>query len=374
MLIETQLLKESCNKILNAIDTSGSSNLTDLVELKTENNSLYLNVTNTEYYVSAIFPINTDEKFHATVNADKFLKLIPQLTTEVVEITFKDNYVAIKANGRYKIPVIFSGDEMMSLPKIEINNKTCEMVIDSEVLKSISYYNVKELQKGVIINPDIQKLHYVDEKGAVTFTTGACVNNFTLEKPIKILLNNKIVKLFKLFDTETVGFALGHDALSDEIIQTKIQLRNNNIELTAILNCDDSLMRAIPVDKIRGRAEANYEHTVNISKNDLLQAINRLYIFTGDDKSKAKPAIFEFDPTNMDLIVWDDNRENSEVIKFTGVSGVDKTEIVLDLKDLKLTLDTCNEQYISLSFSNNGQAVVIKRLNIYNVLPLCDLN
>lgn len=374
MLIETQLLKESCNKILNAIDTSGSSNLTDLVELKTEDNKLYLNVTNTEYYVSAIFPINTDEKFHATVNADKFLKLIPQLTTEAVEITFKDNHVAIKANGKYKIPVIFSGDEMMSLPKIGINNKTCEMVIDSEVLKSISYYNVKELQKGVIINPDIQKLHYVDEKGAVTFTTGACVNNFTLEKPIKILLNNKIVKLFKLFDTETVGFALGHDALSDEIIQTKIQLRNSNIELTAILNCDNSLMRAIPVDKIRGRAEANYEHTVNISKNDLLQAINRLYIFTGDDKSKAKPAVFEFDPTTMDLIIWDDNRENSEIIKFTGISGSDKTEIILDLKDLKLTLDTCNEQYISLSFSNNGQAVVIKRLNIYNVLPLCDLN
>ena len=52
------------------------------------------------------------------------------------------------------------------------------MVVDSEVLKSISHYNVKELAKGIIINPDIQKLHYVDEKGALTFTTGACVNNF----------------------------------------------------------------------------------------------------------------------------------------------------------------------------------------------------
>ena len=372
MLIETQALKESCNKILNAIDSSGSSDLTDLVELKAENSTLYLNVTNTEYYVSAMFPLNTNEEFHATINANTFLKLIPQLTTEVIELNFKDTYVNVKANGNYKLPVVFSGDDMMELPKINIENKTCEMVIDSEVLKSISHYNVKELAKGIIINPDVQKLHYIDEKGALTFTTGACVNNFTLPKPIKILLNNKLVKLFKLFDTETVNFSLGHDALSDEIIQTKIQIKNNNIELTAILNCDDSLMRAIPVEKIRGRAEAIYPYTINISKNDLLQAINRLYLFTGDDKIKAKPAIFEFSPVDGKVTIWDDNRHNSEELICTGFTGTDPYEVILDLKDLKLTLDTCTDQYVSMSFGD-GQAVVLKRLNIYNILPVCEL-
>lgn len=368
MIIETQALKESCNKILNAIDSSGSSDLTDLVELKASEGKLYLNVTNTEYYVSAIFDISTDENFHATVNATKFLKLIPQLTTEAIEITFKDNYISIKANGNYKIPVVFSGDSMMTLPKIEIENKTCEMVIDSEILKSIAYYNVKELAKGIISNPDIQKLHYVDDKGALTFTSGACVNNFNLPKPIKILLNNKIVKLFKLFDTDTVNFSLGHDALSDEIIQTKIQIKNANTELTAILSCDDSLMRAIPVDKIRARAEAVYPYSVNISKNDLLQAINRLCLFTGDDK--AKPAIFDFSKDS--LTIWDDNRNNSETLACTGFAGEENYEAILDLKDLKLTLDTCSDQYISLSFGD-GKAVVLKRLNIYNVLPVYEL-
>ena len=372
MLIETQALKESCNKILNAIDSSGSSDLTDLVELKAENSTLYLNVTNTEYYVSAMFPLNTNEEFHATINANTFLKLIPQLTTEVIELNFKDTYVNVKANGNYKLPVVFSGDDMMELPKINIENKTCEMVIDSEVLKSISHYNVKELAKGIIINPDVQKLHYIDEKGALTFTTGACVNNFTLPKPIKILLKNILVNLFKLFDTETVNFSLGHDALSDEIIQTKIQIKNNNIELTAILNCDDSLMRAIPVEKIRGRAEVIYPYTINISKNDLLQAINRLYLFTGDDKIKAKPAIFEFSPVDGKVTIWDDNRHNSEELICTGFTGTDPYEVILDLKDLKLTLDTCTDQYVSMSFGD-GQAVVLKRLNIYNILPVCEL-
>ena len=131
-------------------------------------------------------------------------------------------------------------------------------------------------------------------------------------------------------------------------------------------------MRAIPVEKIRGRAEANYPYTINISKNDLLQAINRLYLFTGDDKIKAKPAIFEFSPIDGKVTVWDDNRHNSEELICTGFTGNDPYEVILDLKDLKLTLDTCTDQYVSMSFGD-GQAVVLKRLNIYNILPLCEL-
>ena len=130
-------------------------------------------------------------------------------------------------------------------------------------------------------------------------------------------------------------------------------------------------MRAIPVEKIRGRAEAIYPYTINISKNDLLQAINRLYLFTGDDKIKAKPAIFEFKSDNT-VTVWDDNKHNSEELICTGFTGTDPYEVILDLKDLKLTLDTCVDQYISLSFGD-GQAAVLKRLNIYNILPGCEL-
>ena len=158
----------------------------------------------------------------------------------------------------------------------------------------------------------------------------------------RCFLNNKLVKLFKLFDTETVNFSLGHDALSDEIIQTKIQIKNNNIELTAILNCDDSLMRAIPVEKIRGRAETIYPQI------------------------KAKPAIFEFSPIDGKVTIWDDNKHNSEELICTGFTGTDPYEVILDLKDLKLTLDTCTDQYVSMSFGD-GQAVVLKRLNIYNI-------
>ena len=43
---------------------------------------------------------------------------------------------------------------------------------------------------------------------------------------------------------------------------------------------------------------------------------------------------------------------------------------MLDLNDIKNTLETCNEQYLNLSFGDS-QAMVISRGYVRNVLPEC---
>ena len=349
----------------------------ELVELSTEGNTLKLSVTNNEYYVSTLFNLEEAEDMKATINASLFLKLISQITTETLEIIKKDNYIQINANGKYKIPIIFSNDKMMELPKIDIMNPTVNMELDTEILRSILQYNSKELQKGVISNGEIQKLHYVDEQGAVTFTTGACVNNFTLSKPIKILLNNKIVKLFKLFDSETVDFTLGYDALSNDIIQTKIKIASNNVVLTAILNCDNSLLKMIPTDKIRNRANTVYPYTINVSKNGLLQAISRLMTMIMPNKAKSSDPS-QFQPTakfvfSKDKVtIWDLGEENCEEVIITNYNGENDYTALFNLNDVKLTLDTCIEPYLAISFGDS-EAMVISRLNILNVIPECSL-
>ena len=96
---------------------------------------------------------------------------------------------------------------------------------------SILQFNSKELSKGIISRP-IQKLYYVDEHGALTFTTGACVNSFELQQPVKLLLNDRLVKLFKLFKGEQVDFTLGYDTISEDTIQTKVRFESDDIIIT----------------------------------------------------------------------------------------------------------------------------------------------
>lgn len=378
MILRIENLQEACKDILAAVDSNELSTVTETLELVTKENFLFINVTNREYFAQVKIDIGEVIDFHATVNANLFLKLISQLTTDTVELNSKpgENFITVKANGTYKIPLIFDGDKLLELPQIDIVNVTNEMNVPSSVLKSILMYNSKQLTMGTISKP-VQRLFYVDEKGAITFTNGACVNSFTLEKPVKLLFNSRLVKLFKLFNDENVKFTLGYDSISDDIIQTKVRFESSNIVLTAILSCDDKLLSVFPVNTIRARASTEYPYSVNIHKDNMLQTINRLLLFNstaGSSKEVIKPySTFVFDKDSV--VIYDVNKENKETINYnnTVINCTEPYKAILDLTELKVTLESCTEQYLNLHFGD-GTAFVITRGHIANVVPECRLS
>lgn len=369
IIIRTDELKDICSKILTAVDDSDLTIVTETLQLRTKDNTLYLAVTNREYFVEIKTNLTGEVgEFNATVNAKLFLKLISQITTETIEFNAVDTTLVIKGNGTYKLPLIFNGEELLELPIIEIENPTCEMNVSSENLLSILQYNSKELQKGSIVRP-VQKMYYVDEKGCITFTTGACVNSFALEKPVSILLNSKLVKLFKLFKEGDVAFTLGYDAISEDTIQTKVKFENANVSITSILSCDDTLLRQVPVAGIRARAEDTYENQVNINKDALIQTINRLMLFIQNGTREVIRPYSKFEFKRDEVVIWDAKRENCESVSYVGGEAKNTNYVaVLDLTDLKLTLESCTESYVTIKYGNE-QAVVISRGNVSNVIP-----
>ena len=369
MIIDSKLFKNTCNAIYSALDGSEGLASSEILELKTQDNILFLNVANEEYYTSVKFELDHVEEFHATVNAHLFLKLMMSITTDTLELNIKDNYVAIKANGNYKIPLIFKDNSLYSLPKIIIDNKTVEMNIEGNVLESILNYNSRELAKSSYASP-VQKMYYIDQEGCITFTNGACVNSFTLEKPIKVLLNNKLVKLFKLFKNDTIHFSLGYDALSNDIIQTKVCFESNTMKLVAITGCDDTLLNSVPVKAIRNRATKSYPHTIVLNRNNLLDAINRLLLFT---PATSSCSVNLFELNNQQIVIYDNRKENTETLLLQEGSHLssDKYSMHLDLLYLKSILDKCNEQFITINFGDNT-AIVIVRNQILNVIPECN--
>lgn len=371
MIIKTKKLQEVCSKILPAVESSDLASILDTLQLKTVDKVLCLSVTNKEYFVEVKLDITDEIDFHATVSANLFLKLVSQITAEDIELTVTETTLNVKANGSYKLPLIFEGEKLMELPVIEINNVVKNFDISSSILNSILDYNTKELDKGTISRP-VQKLFYVDERGAITFTTGACVNSFELAEPVRILLNKRLVKLFKLFKDCSVRFTLAYDAVpgSEDIIQTKVKFEASDTTITSILSCDDSMLGQVPVVNIRNRADNLYPHSVVLSKSELMATLGRLVLFTSDNtRNNLKPYIhFNFGPESVE--VSDIEKENKEVIKYLNKeSGIDENyEATLDIVDLKLTLDTCVEPSITLSFGD-GNAFVLSRGSIKNVIP-----
>lgn len=369
MILKSKNFKETCQIILNAVDGSELSTLTETLELKTRGNVLYLSTTNKEYYASVKFQLDHEEEFHASVNANLFLKLVSLTTSDDIELTVTDNYLNFKGNGNNKLPLIFENDRLMEVPAISIENKTVEMNVASSVLESIVNYNSGQLSIGTIARP-VQKMFYVDQEGCITFTSGACVNSFTLEKPIKVLFNLRLVNLFKLFKGQMVKFTLGYDPISETIVQTKVSFETSNILLSAITGCDDSLLSQVPVDAIRGRANKAYPNIAVFNVAALKEAIDRLLLFSAGygSKENLKPySAFEFGPESV--TIYDTNKENIELLNYqNGTVLSEPYTMTLDLVEFKKILDKCTEQYVTLNFGDT-KACVVTRGAIKNVLP-----
>lgn len=366
--LKTEELQGVCSKILSAVDSNGLSEITETVELVLKDNNLYLQVTNREYFVKIKLSTNISEEFHATIHAELFLKLISKITTELVTLEVSNKSLVITGNGKYELPLVYEGSDILKLPEININNVTNNFTISGSILNSINLYNSKQLIMGNIVNP-IQSLYYVDQEGAITFTTGACVNKFKLDKDVKLLLNSKLVKLFKLFKSSNdVDFTIGQDKISQEIIQTKVKFKTSDIELTAVLPMNDNAVSKVPVTAIRDRAFKDYDYTAVINRDGLLQAINRLFIFSSNSSSIDRTfGIFEFNKNSV--IIKDMNKVNNEKILYSNeIQMTESYTAVLDFGDVKSILESASDEYINISFGDN-QAVVCSKNNIYNVIP-----
>lgn len=370
MILKTKDFKEAANKILLASDSDKNISCLELI---TKESELYLNVTNREFYVSVKFPLSEPAPFHAVVNADLFLKLISNLSSDEFEATVNDNYLLIKAgSASYKLPMIYENDKLMELPVISIANKTVEMPIKLDILQSILNVNSKELLKikNVDVN-ELQKLYFIDEKGCFTFTTGACLNEFNLDKPVKLLLNDRIVKLFRLFDSD-VDFTLGQDEGEQGNIVSKISLSAGNVYVAAIITNDDNLISKIqgPCNATKNYIAEKYDYSIVLSVKNLSSAINRLMLFTKQSDTNTNNIFLPIDATitNSEL-KFSDKYGNIETVNIENkTEGKPDYELSFNMFDLKLVLDSTKTDTITFNCGNH-RSIVITRGQVANLIP-----
>lgn len=363
MKLKTEQFRDACTTIKGAIDSKGGSLYTETLELIGSNNHLSMNVTNREYLASVGFTTEVDN-FFASVNAKLFLDLISKITTDEIELEVLDTYVKVVGNGTYKVPLVFNGDKLMELPKIEAPKEDLgnyiTMTVPSKTLLSILTHNSKELQRGTPVKP-VQKYYYVDETGAITFTSGACVNSFALPVAIKMLLSDKVVKLFKLFkDVTDVDLTYGLNSQN----QTVVRFSATNIALSAILQ-DVDLINSVPVAAIRNMASKNYAHSLSIKKDDLLDALHRIKLFS----TEKVYGTFTFSENCISIKDW--SGENVELISTLNTcSSLSSApySAILNINGLELIVGGCEDETLTLSFGD-GKAVVIHKSSVSDIIP-----
>ena len=372
MILKTKEFQEAANKILVAV---GLDRTAANLELAAKDTALYLRVTDREYYVAVKFDLQEATDFRAVVDANLFLNLISGINTEEFELTIKDTHVAVKAGkSNYKLAMIYENDELMKLPVIKLDKDqvTVDMPIAQDILMSILNVNGKEIQKAKRLDVnELQRYYYIDETGCFTFTTGACVNSFTLEKPIKLLLTDKVVKLFKLFEGD-VWMSYGHQVNKDNSLQPIVVFQTENVYVASRLLNDETCIQKIkaPCDAMKNLIKEAYDHNLVLSASDLSAAISRLLMFHKNSSAKADlsfvPAVVDF--TETDFTISDLSGDNKEVITIeNGSTTPGSYSMGVNLIDLKAVLDSCKNEHITVNCGNK-KSIIINRGTISNVI------
>lgn len=375
MILQVKDLKDAATKILASIDNGALlDKVKDTLEIVSANKVLQLNVTNKEYYVRVKVPLVSEENFRALVDAKLFLNLISKTTVDEVELKTTQTSLIVKANGTYKLPFIYDGNDVINIPEIKIENKTLEFNMTSDALNSIANVNSKELDIAAA-KRDYQKVYYIDEQGCLTFSTGACMNHsFTLPNKVVFLLNDKTVKLLKLFKSGDVKFSLGMDAYGNQVL-TKVKFENDDVEITAITPTTQALIDSVSsrVARARSTLTKNYANVVYLDKNELLEAITRLLVYTyAIGGMYVDYAYVTFDPTTgLTISSLDYNsKEQLPLLTRDGEQShvVETYNTVMDIKQLKTTLSACDEDAIQLRFEDH-QGMLLLRKTIFNFVP-----
>ena len=376
MILKTKAFQEAANKILLAV---GIDRAAGNLELAAKDNALFLRVTNREYYVAVKFDLEEPQNFRAVVDATLFLNLISGINTETFELTISSSNVIVKAGkSSYKIAMIYENDQLMELPiiKLDPSQVTVSMSIDHEILMSILNVNGKEIQKAQKLKKQdvhvLQRYYYLDEAGCFTFTTGACINAFTLEKPIKLLLTDKVVKLFRLFNSSAC-LSYSHVANTDGTLQPIVVFQTEEVYIAARLLNDDLQLQQIkaPCDAMKNLVNIAYDHNLVLSSSDLAAAVARLLMFHRNSSAKPDlafvPASITFNST--ELTITDDSGENSEVLNIeNGSTTLGNYTMGVNLMDLKAVLDSCKNEHITINCGNH-KSIVINRGTISNIIP-----
>lgn len=357
MIVRTEDILEASKFFKSLIQRSPNNMISNLIEFASDGSKLSIKMSDGSYEL--LYKIDSDEKFNCTISSELFLDLIPRITSETLEFEVKDEFLLLKGSGTYKFPAILTGDSVVAIPHIDIESVTSEWTIDGNILNSIYVHNSKQLSLGTISSP-IQKLYYVDKEGAITFTSGACVNEFDLGSDIKILLSDSCVKFFSFMKNKQVDVKFGYSVVSNNN-QPRITFTSSNIEATYILPFNDFTLSQIPVKAIRGRAHTNYVNSISMDALQIKGILDRLDLFV--EKDLVINMSFSGNILNL-------STENEKILETVYLleSVKEDMDLKLSIKDFKSSISNSYGKYFTFKCSKSEPAVVVCSSNVYNII------
>lgn len=354
MKISSERLKEAVNTAGKGCGYNKLIPLTELIGISLNDGKLKLYSTDMTNFLTVTVDKVTGEDINICVEAEKFTKLVSKITSSEIELNINDDSLVVKANGVYKLPIIMDEEGIVEFPQ----NK--EIVINSGEIKLtsvLSAYNINKNALAKTLEQPYLTGYYCGEKVISTDSVVITFNNFSLfGKDFEpLLISPQMMYLLTLNNEEDIKF--GVDGENLVFSTSNIEIRGPKL----------SGIEDYPIDAINEYLNVNFESKCKISKQLVLDVLDRLSLFISQyDKNGA---YFTFG--RKGLKIYSKKDSSVETVNYIESDKFTSFTCFVDIVMLKEQLQACPEDTITLWYGNEN-ALKIETGNIIQIIALLD--
>ena len=323
MKIKTSVLQDMASKVGKCYSNNNAYPITSYLYLQLEGGKLSLVTTDmTNYFYANADVEDTDKAFYASVMADLFIKLVSSTTSDYVELNLVENdssrYLEYVGNGKYKFEVKLdpgTGEVVRFKPCPQVNTQIGKVSLQTvrDILNLVKPALATRIEMPCYTNYFI---------GDVALATDSeVVNSLSvklLDSDEPIFISSPLMDLVGLMDGDEVTvYKDGQDVL----------FVSNNCEIYSTLY---SYANQFKIDDIMSVTKWEFPSVCGVRRSELLQILDRLALFLGDDENRAITLDFTEDGIQIttsamsvgaESIVYD---YNNDFKPFTGTISLDK--------------------------------------------------
>ena len=324
--IRTHLLQSMVSKASRGASNNKMLPITGMMGIKVstqdESSVLSLCTTDATNYLFISDNIDLSEELEVVVPEEQFSKLVSKITTDTIGIEVTEDKLVVTGNGTYNIelPLDELGNPVKFPNPLANVSLTNSKTISLTSIKSILLHNKPSL--AVDLDVPCYTGYYMDNSGVITTDIYTmCGNELRLfDKPV--LLSRELVDLLDIFTSPEIEVM----EMADKLVFASSNCIVYGTKMSEIGDYQ--------VEALKSLLEQDFPCMVKISRNRLINSLDRLNLFVGRyDKNKIK-----LDFTNDGLVISSKAVSGRESIEYLDKVNFKEFDCFIDIELLTTQL------------------------------------
>jgi DNA polymerase III sliding clamp (beta) subunit (PCNA family) len=357
LTIKTTLLQEMLTRALKGSSNNKLIPLTGLMAIQLKDNELTVVTTDATNYLYIKETKVAGDDFYVVVQTDTICKLIAKTTSETVTLELQENKLDISGNGKYSIELPL--DENGQLIKYPDPMSSYDMT--KEVAKEINLTTIRAILTtakaalATTLEVPCYTGYYVGDKVIATDTYKICGMDMKLIDVPK-LISPEMMDLLNVMKSEKIKFYV---------------LDNNKLVFVA----DDCVVYGTTldgiedyaVDAIDGLLTEEFDSMCKMSKDSLLQLLDRLALFVGNYDKNGIYLTF----TKDGMLVSSKQSNGTEVIPYKESKNFTDYTCCIDIEMLQTQVKAQTADVIELWYGKDN-AIKMVDGNVTQIVALLE--